>query len=115
MIISSFISVQLTLATDSATPTPWPAPTPSPSKILVSKVSLNKKSVSIIKGKTFILIPTFKPSNASNKKVTWKSSNKAITTVSSTGRVKGTKKGTCYITVSTVDGKKSAKCKVVVK
>ena len=61
------------------------------------------------------LIPTINPSNASNKKVIWKSSNKAITTVSSTGTVKGIKKGSCYISVVTVDGKKSAKCIVRVK
>ena len=114
LIISSFFSVQLSLANASATPTPTPTPTATPPKILVLKVSLNKKSVSIIKGKTFILIPAIKPSNSSNKKVTWKSSKKAIATVSSTGRVKGIKKGTAYITAVTVEGKKSARCKVVV-
>jgi len=57
--------------------------------------------------RTFILIPTIKPANASNKKVTWKSSNKDIATVSSIGKVKGIKKGTLYITVVTVEGKKA--------
>jgi len=81
----------------------------------VISVKLNKTSLSILKGKTTKLIPIINPSNASNKKVTWKSSNKLIAMVSSTGTVKGIKKGTCYITVVTVDGKKSARCKVVVK
>jgi len=81
----------------------------------VISVKLNKTTLSLLKGKTTKLIPTINPSNASNKKVTWKSSNKSIATVSSTGTVKGIKKGTAYIYVYSVDGKKSAKCKVVVK
>ena len=81
----------------------------------VKSVKLNKTTLSILKGKTSKLFPTINPTNASNKKVTWKSSSKAIAIVSSSGTVKGIKKGTCYITVTTVDGKKSAKCKVVVK
>ena len=80
----------------------------------VTSVKLNKSSVLLKKGKSIKLIPTINPSNAINKKVTWKSSNKAIVTVTSTGTVKGIKKGTAYIYVYTVDGKKSARCKVVV-
>jgi len=81
----------------------------------VISVKLNKTSLSIFKGKTAKLIPTINPSNASNKKVTWKSSNTKIATVTSAGIVKGIKKGTAYVTVTTVEGKKSAKCKVTVK
>ena len=81
----------------------------------VTSVKLNKASVSLKKGKTIRLIATVNPSNATNKKVTWKSNDKAIATVTSTGTVKGIKKGSCYVSVVTVDGKKSAKCKVVVK
>ncbi|MEI6602664.1 MAG: Ig-like domain-containing protein [Clostridia bacterium] len=81
----------------------------------VASVKLNKTSISILKGKTSKLVPTINPSNASNKKDTWMSSNVKIATVSSTGKEKGIKKGIAYITVVTVDGKKSAKCKVFVK
>jgi len=105
-------------AAPTSTPTPTatvsPKPTPKPA-IHVKSVKLNKTSLSILKGKTFKLIPTINPSNSSNKKVTWKSSNVKIASVSSTGTVKGIKKGIAYIMVVTVDGKKSAKCKVVVK
>ena len=55
------------------------------------------------------------PSNANNKKVTWKTSNIKIVKVGTTGIVKGIKKGIAYITVTSVDGKKIAKCKVTVK
>ena len=84
-------------------------------KIHVKSVKLNKTTISILKGKTSKLIPTINPSNASNKKVSWKSSNKLVATINTTGTVKGIRKGIAYITVVTVDGKKSAKCKVVVK
>jgi len=81
----------------------------------VLSVKLNKITLTINKNKTYKLIATVNPTNASNKKVTWKSRNKAIATVSSTGIVKGIKKGTTYIYVYTVDGKKTAKCKVTIK
>ena len=81
----------------------------------VASVKLNRTFLSLSKAKTFKFIPTINPSNSSNKKVTWKSSNSAIATVSSTGTVKGIKKGTAYITVTTADGMKSAKCKVLIK
>ena len=81
----------------------------------VVSIKLNKTSLSILKGKSAKLIPTINPNNASNKKVTWKSSNKAIATVSPSGIVKAIKKGSCYVSVVTVDGKKSAVCKVYIK
>ncbi len=71
--------------------------------------------MSIVKGKNIILKATVKPSNAADKFVTWKSSNKTIASVDKNGKVKGLKKGTVTITVTTKDGKKTAKCKVVVK
>ena len=81
----------------------------------VSAVKLNKAALTILKGKTAKLTSTVSPTNASNKKVTWKSSNTKIATVTSTGIVKGIKKGTVTITATTVDGKKTAKCKVTIK
>lgn len=81
----------------------------------VKSVKLNKKTVSIKKGKTVKLKATLNPTNATNKKVTWKSSNKKVATVTSSGVVKGVKKGTATITVTTADGKKKASCKVTVK
>jgi hypothetical protein len=80
----------------------------------VTSVKLNKTSMTLKKGKTYRLIPTVNPTSASNKKVTWKTGNKKIATVSSTGIVKGIKKGTVYIYVYAVNGK-TAKCKVTIK
>lgn len=81
----------------------------------VKRVTLNKKIIAFKKGRYFRLVATVYPTNANNKKVYWRSSNKRIATVSSKGYVKGVRRGTAYIRVYTVDGKKTALCKVIVK
>ena len=81
----------------------------------VKSVKFAKKSYTLKKGKTIILKPTIAPKTASNKDVTWKSSNKKIVKIDKNGKVKGLRKGTVTITVTTKDGKKTAKCKVIVK
>ena len=47
--------------------------------------------------------------------MTWASSNATIATVDASGKVTGVAKGTATITVTTVDGGKTATCKVTVK
>jgi len=80
-----------------------------------SKVTLNKKITSINVGSTETLTPTITPATATNQLVAWKSSNKSIATVNSiTGEVKGIKEGKTIITVTTEDGKKTAKCIVTI-
>lgn len=64
--------------------------------------------------KTYTLKPTVKPSTASNKAVTWSSSNTSVATVDSKGVVTAKKVGTATITVKTKDGGHTAKCKVSV-
>jgi uncharacterized protein YjdB len=81
----------------------------------VKSVKLNKTGLTLKRGKTYRLIATLNPANASNRKITWQSGNTKIATVSSKGLVKGIKKGTAYIYVFTVDGRKSAKCRIIVK
>jgi len=81
----------------------------------VTGVKLNKTNATILKGKTLVLKATVLPANASNKKVVWKSSNVKIATVSSIGKITAKAKGIAYVSVTTVDGKKLAKCKVTVK
>jgi lysophospholipase L1-like esterase len=81
----------------------------------VRSVKLSRTSLTLRIGKTYKLIATISPSNASNKRVTWRSTNTKIATVSSTGTIRAKAKGTVYIRVCTVDGKKTASCKVIVK
>ena len=82
--------------------------------IAVTSVSLSSNSETIKVGKTVTLIPTISPSNATNKNVTWSSSNTGIATVSE-GTVTGVAAGTATITVTTVSGSKTATCTVVVQ
>ncbi len=86
----------------------------TPEIVAVTGVSLNKKSASIQRGKTITLKATVKPSNADDKAVSWNSSNTKIAAVDKSGKVKGIKKGSATITVTTTDGKKTASCKVTV-
>ena len=55
-------------------------------------------------GKTTKLTYTLRPSNATNKKVTYKSSNTKVATVSSSGTVKGRNSGKALITATTANG-----------
>jgi len=76
-----------------------------------TKITLNKKSTSINVGSSETLTPT----TATNQNVTWKSSNTKIATVDSSGLITGIKAGKANITVTTIDGKKKATCKVTIK
>lgn len=77
------------------------------------KVTLSKKKLEIKVGKTASLKATMTPANSTDK-LTWKSSNKKVATVTDKGIVKGIKKGNAIITVTT-SSKKKATCKVTVK
>ena len=81
--------------------------------VKVTGVSLNRSSVSLIKGTTTSLTATVSPSNATNKGVTWTSSNTSVATISN-GVVTAKGAGTATITVKTSDGGKTATCKVTV-
>ena len=82
--------------------------------INVSSVSLNKSSLTLTEGYTETLTATVSPSNATNKNVSWKSSNTSVATVSSSGKVSAIKAGSATITVTTDDGGKTATCSVTV-
>jgi hypothetical protein len=77
-------------------------------------ISLDKTSLSFYIGGTQKLTATVEPSNATNKEVTWKSSDVSITTVSSIGQVTGVSAGSATITATTVDGGYTATCSVTV-
>ncbi len=80
----------------------------------VTGVTLDKTSASLTVGNTLKLNATVSPSGATDKTVTWKSSNKTVATVSSTGVVTAKAAGTTTITVTTNDGGKTATCAVTV-
>lgn len=81
--------------------------------VIPSSISLNKTSATIETGKTVSLTATITPSNATDKTVTWSSSNTSIATVSG-GIVTGKSVGNATITAKTNNGK-TATCIVTVK
>lgn len=80
----------------------------APAAKAAKKIKLNKKNVTLVKGKTVKL-----KVKGTKKKVTWKSSKKKVATVNKKGKVTAKKKGKATITAK-VAGKK-LKCKVTVK
>ena len=82
-------------------------------QVVPTSVALNKTTLTLDIGKTSNLRATVYPSNASNKKCTWSSSNTSVATVDSNGKVTAKASGTATITVKTSNGK-TATCKVTV-
>lgn len=78
-----------------------------------SSVSLNYSSISMDVGVSRTLSATVYPSNASNKSITWESSNSSVAVVSN-GRVRAKGVGSATIYAVTCNGKTAA-CSVKVK
>ena len=79
----------------------------------VTSVSLDKTSLGLTEGDTETLTATVEPSDATNKNVTWSTSDASIATVTD-GVVTAVAPGTATITVTTEDGNKTATCAVTV-
>ncbi len=83
--------------------------------ISVTGVTLNKTSTTLTVGSSERLTATVAPSDATDKSVTWASSNTAVATVDANGTVTAVSAGTATITVTTADGAKTATCTVTVR
>ena len=79
--------------------------------IPVSSVALNKSALFLLVGESSTLTAEVYPANATDKTVTWSSSNPSVATVSG-GKVTAVKAGTATITAKS--GEKSATCAVTV-
>ena len=87
--------------------------TPSePETIPVDSVTLNATSLTLKEGDTHTLTATVSPGNATDKTVTWNSSNDGVVTVTG-GRLKAVQAGSATITAKA--GSKSATCSVTVE
>ncbi|MGX8707152.1 MAG: Ig-like domain-containing protein [Bacteroidales bacterium] len=80
--------------------------------ILVDEVRLDETEITVNKGETRSLMATVLPEDASDKTVTWTSSDERIATVSQEGVVTAVAAGTCVITATA--GKESVTCDVTV-
>lgn len=79
-------------------------PNSNTNNIRVNSISLNRSKINLEKGESYNLIATIYPTNATNKTISWSSSNRSVATVSN-GRVVAKGVGTATIT-ATVDGKR---------
>lgn len=82
--------------------------------VSVESVSLDKTTLELTEGSTETLTATITPNNATNKTVTWESSDTRIATVDESGKVTAIAPGEATITVTTADGGKTATCTVTV-
>lgn len=84
----------------------------------VVSVSLDKESYSLAPDATFSLTATINPSNATNPSLTWSIDNTHVAQLSSTEgasiTVTGKNEGTATVTVTSIDGSKTATCTIKV-
>ena len=80
--------------------------------VAVTEVTLNKTELTLKEGDSETLVATVKPDNATDKTVTWTTSDATIATVDEVGKVTAVKEGTATITAKA--GEKSATCSITV-
>ena len=81
----------------------------------VTSVTLNKNTLELYTGGSENLTATVAPDNATNKTVTWSSSDNTVATVDNNGNVTAVKAGTATITATAADDSNiSATCTVTV-
>ena len=79
-----------------------------------TSVTLSPSTASIEVGSTVQLTETVMPSDATDKSVSWSSSNTSVATVSNSGLVTGVSAGSATITATTTDGGLTDTCAVTV-
>ncbi len=81
-------------------------------RVAVSSIELNKTHISVERGYSETLVATVNPQNATDKTVSWSSSDNNIAWVEGNGKVRGKNTGTATITAKA--GDKTASCDVEV-
>lgn len=89
---------------------PWEPPT----AIAVTSIALSESALSLVVGATQELAITWTPTGATNKNVTWFSTDTTKATVDQNGKVTAIAAGSVTITAVTNDGNKTASCVVTV-
>lgn len=77
--------------------------------ISVTSIKIENKNVATLeKGKTLNLTATIEPTDATNKNITWSSSDSNIATIDSTGKVSAILEGTVTLTAKSDNGKEDS-------
>jgi uncharacterized protein YjdB len=79
----------------------------------VTSITLDKTSASMTPGQTITLTATVKPDNATDKTVTWTSTNPGVATVDQNGKVTAVAEGTAIIKAEA--GGLTATCEITVE
>ncbi|MBP5382310.1 MAG: Ig domain-containing protein [Bacteroidales bacterium] len=108
-------SATITVKTNDGGKTATCAVTVEAKAVAVESVSLDKSELSLVVGEEATLTATVKPDEATDKEVSWSSSDPSVATVDEGGKVVAKAAGTTAVTVTTKDGAKSASCAVTVK
>lgn len=82
--------------------------------VSVESISLDDSELSLVETETKSLTATITPSDATDKKLTWTSSNESVATVDQSGKVTAVSAGIATITATSNNGK-TATCAVTVK
>lgn len=90
-------------------------PITPPPTVAVTNVKIEATKTTLKVGETTILKAVVEPTTATNKKVTWSSSDDKVATIDSNGQVKGIKEGEATITATTEDGNKKATLKITIE
>lgn len=119
LLIGSSLFMALTLAGCNTTPSNVDPATEDETQeeedktVAVTGVAISKESLSMNIGGTYTLLATISPAKATNKKVTWSSSNEDVVSVDG-GVVTALALGEARITVTTEDGGFTAHCDIEV-
>ena len=79
-------------------------PNQEPSSIIAESINICPDAISEVEGSTVQLTATILPENATNKEVTWSSSDENFATVNENGLVSIVSEGSCTIFAKTTDG-----------
>ena len=108
----------ITVTTEDGNKTATCVVTVTAATVPVTGVTLSQNQASLYYNRTpntLTLTATVAPANATNQNVTWASSDPSVATVDAAGKVTAVGAGTATITVTTVDGGKTAACTVTVR
>lgn len=116
ILCAAFLLSSCTVSVDAgggSTPPSGGGETP-PQDVKVTGISLDVTALSLSLDETYQLVATVYPSNATNKTVSYASSNNVIATVNARGLVTAYNEGEARITATTKDGNYSAVCYLTV-
>ena len=83
-------------------------------EIPVTGISLSPTYIELTEGETAQLTVTIEPEDATDRSISWESSDEDIATVGADGTVTGISEGETVITATTVDGGYTAECRIKV-